>query len=585
MTVHNIHSWTLDQATLLSGSAIVTGSSDLPRRITANVDYQQRVLELNPSGYWPLSAVTPNWGPFPDLSTNSRSLYASTSSNWDLFNTRLPGHQMAGDTRTSLQRYLNGFQLSAAAIYPEHDFIVGSPFSVMAWCMFIQSAGDFYISTILSDRNSAGWLLQSNAGLSSRVPNFAVFSGSSSTNVYINTEQERFFRNDLGHVVYTYNGGATNNLSSWKAYVNGKAVAIAFTGTPANLSVGRLTGTASVYSQGTNHNNTYIRMQDLAVWNSKCLTPTEVASLANVPFGPARFQKSFTSPATVKGVLLSGGGANDILQSKVTPVIRARVDDGPMYEMNPSTGRVLISSSWTVLALSASQTLTVDVSQTHYISSSLPFVGDPLGGGPALVFEEEAPPHPANIISIHSRDGYIEIDFDHGIEGTVQPTSDPAPAVQLGEAMIVSSDTLHLMNEPHEVAVIPAGPIRIAQGYNVASFAHLGFGGMSPIQMPSAGTITATSNPVPPPTSGYASLPSVRKLTWAPATDANIERYRIYSGPTLTGSWSLVADLTASLSSQHYVSGTFSYTLSTPLATHYRLDAIDAFNQSGSTYF
>jgi hypothetical protein len=75
-------------------------------------------------------------------------------------------------------------------------------------------------------------------------------------------------------------------------------------------------------------------------------------------------------------------------------------------------------------------------------------------------------------------------------------------------------------------------------------------------------------------------------IRWAPSPDVDILKYDIYSGATSTGSWTFLTDVLHSLSGPDYSSGTFFYNdISGSSSTWYRLDAIDSFAQTGSSYF
>src|SRR5512133_205559 len=113
--------FTLDQATLTNGAAIVAAGSGLPRRITGQIDYSQRVLALNPSGYWRLGEAA---GQALDSTANARHL--TLTGSWSRAQ---PGHGRGGSAWLSLKNINNLARCTAAAEYPEHRLVGGVPFA------------------------------------------------------------------------------------------------------------------------------------------------------------------------------------------------------------------------------------------------------------------------------------------------------------------------------------------------------------------------------------------------------------------------------------------------------------------------
>jgi hypothetical protein len=131
---------------------------------------------------------------------------------------------------------------------------------------------------------------------------------------------------------------------------------------------------------------------DLGLWEST-LTANQVAILAGSG-SKATFTRTFTKDGTIRGLLMDGKG-----------ILPASADG---VTMTPNTGLVYVDSAWTEKTVAADASISVDVTLPLTEDLALdPYLGDPSGGGPGLVYEEEDPT-PTYVVPV--REGYAEVD-------------------------------------------------------------------------------------------------------------------------------------------------------------------------------
>jgi hypothetical protein len=447
VTVGRSHIFSLDDAALSGGAAIVAAGSGLPRRITGAIDYEARVLALGPSGYWPLNETT---GQFLDRSAAARHL---THSAGTIQRAQL-GCGIGGSLTAALASS-NAYNvvISADAVYDEHKILPSVGFAMCAWVRNPTTGGGYQgiVGTNSWSAGSHGWQWLAWYGsapyLAVQTIRVRASSGEQYARDSVGGRASRVFRSEWTFVAVRHSGGVTRFLTDgvWEPGTSGPLV------DPAAAVAALRVVNGSLTSDVQRH------WHHLALWGGAVAVPSEAQLLAlatAIPCGraPWTLPVDVTQPRTLKGFAVPGSLSRSVNTTESRLGVRCYYSIAGAAEVEFDPGDDLSVS----IPTGATCTLAADL--THHHLDDLPWIGDSLGGGPVALYEEADPAHPANATAVRSTFGAIEIDFDHGIESTVQPTNDPLPALQLGAASIVDGTTLRL---EHEGMLTVAEPLAV----------------------------------------------------------------------------------------------------------------------------
>jgi hypothetical protein len=420
MHVNNLHTWTLDEAIRDSGLVIASAGNGLPRRITGQIDYAARVLALDPSAYWQMNSAT---------SAHADSVPGGQALNdigGGTFVRQSTGHGRGGDIRTCLD--LNsGRTLSGGVPAARHTFTVGQPFSLSMFHRRRHTGALLSSDILIGTKYQLSYIY---SGWGFFPSGFALHPGNTSTlsisaakpGDETSTYSTRWIGGVWNHFVVSYNGGPTNQTSSWAYYVNGESWTISING---GLFVN---GTAFPGTNILGASGLPGDYQDIAIWNNRALTTQEVMDLASPPLGRSTFSHVIDGDSTVKSLILPGRHRRDLAGSACATSYIS-LDAGAYSPIEQNSTRL-------GLTVQSGSVVSIAVDLVHHAGTPLPYIGDDEGGGPAFITEEEAPPHPATITSIHSYAGRIEIQTDHGFDPLPPVISDPRPAVQISGATL-----------------------------------------------------------------------------------------------------------------------------------------------------
>jgi hypothetical protein len=407
---------------------IANAGGGLPRRITGAVDYSTRVLALAPTSYWQMGEAAGNFadaGSLPD----PISVF-----NYPASQTRaVAGHSSGGDVRAAMRvsDANNNSFFGVAAVNANHALPGYSvPFSIAFWIRSQCDKGPpvriAHTRNYTQGNAAAGWSL-GILGVSSAGLGLTLAIGSGIAYVDVTLVGPRGAGNGAmdgrwHHVAFVHSGTtAINSPSDWACYFDGAPAAFVVTGsTP---TVGGATGPVPLRFLNGSGASLSADLQDFAIWRNRGLTASEVASLGNPNIGKASWSLARAVDATVRGLLIPG----DTIQSSTGPRPGRRVylsTGGARTEVDPSAPLDY--------AVTAGQTLTVDVEQIHNAGTGpVPFVADAGGNGPAVVYEESDPPTPPPPPPIPPVTGSVTYD---PAPSPVMAWGSPSPAPVVGRA-------------------------------------------------------------------------------------------------------------------------------------------------------
>jgi hypothetical protein len=474
VTVGRSHIFSLDEA-VLTGEVIASAASGLPRRIRPKGDIAS-VLALGPSGLWRFGEAADAWA--DSVGGNNAAMVGVGGG----LARAVAGSPVVDDGDLAVN-WINGANYACAnaptvlaAQHPRY----GIGFTSSAWFVPTQAGG---YSLSLGSANSGlypgagGWRLFivpssgpiGTASLEVYGAGSGLFAANYTGSLVGNDNAMRYM-----HVAWTWDGTYSSALYGVSLWVNGVFVPFTgvvqnngFTSQPSLQAPGGLwfggvpaAGNAVAAPRMTGY------MDEVSVF-PRALSAAEILTLyvqgANLQ-KRARWALPFAAAATVTSLEIPGYRSLASLPNPGAPGLPHDIAETPHRTFlsvdGGATRTEVTPGSVPTYPVSSGQTLTLDVDTTWAVPGKTPrpFIGDSLGGGPAVLYEEADPAHPANATAVRSTFGAIEIDFDHGIESTVQPTNDPLPALQLGAASIVDGTTLRL---EHEGMLTVAEPLAV----------------------------------------------------------------------------------------------------------------------------
>jgi hypothetical protein len=421
VTVGRSHVFSLDDATLSGGAVIRDAGGGLPRRVMG-ARYTQHVIDLAPSGYWPLDEASGN---FIDRSPNARDL--TPTANYAV--RRAMTYLRGGEVSYAINASGTG-NSAASGTYPEHQIAVGTPFTMMFWWQIGNGASSNFAITNNGQVNPAipGFFVRNNIG------RYFEANFSSTTGAYATVKTLSYvYPFEWGQpwitpTILRYNGGALTSAASWSLRQSGVVAPLTVTasGSPANIGTGTLRVAYGIQSATTFFGG-------VAIWNNRRLTDAQCAILdAATPCGTARW----TLPAdaaqdrTLKGVQLPGRLARADL-TRLGVRVYYQIGADPRVEFDPGDDLSV--------SIPAGAACYLDADLVHNHIDDLPWIADSLGGGPVALYEEPAPVLSVTVDAIHSRAGAIDVTLSQAPVSVATPTSDAQPAIQLGAATIAGA--------------------------------------------------------------------------------------------------------------------------------------------------
>lgn len=434
MTVHRTHTFALADADL-TGSSLTTASAGggLNGRITGAFDFGAAVLALAPSGYWRMGE---SGGSFEDGTANNRDLTLSGTTG---VTRGVSGHGRGGDTGAGLQTTGTG-EAVAGGEYAEHRFTAGTPWAVLVHGKRNTDtlSGYAFANTRNSPSasgNTAGWAICANS-----LGTVLLYIGNGSTNCSLRITDESAAGAGWRSIAFIYNGGATNSAASWTAVVDGVTVTTSASG--ADLAAGGAITSAAALQVGQQSTSSIVT-QDVAIWSAVTPpTPEQIAALQNIALGKMRWTLAFPAAATIRGTTVPGGITRTNNGS-------ATSKDIALYLSTDGVNRTAVTlGEDPAYAVTAGQTLYLDVELTHLAGEHLPFVGDSTGlFGPTIFYEEAEAAVTVNVTGITTSASGIDIETNYNFGTVAAPTNGAAPALYVTSATAVGDTLTIVANE------------------------------------------------------------------------------------------------------------------------------------------
>jgi hypothetical protein len=386
MAVGRSHVFTLDDAALTGGAAIVSAGSGLPRRITPRMDYAGLVLSLAPSAFWRFDETAGN---FLDRTAGARHLTPYVSAERGV-----AGPGLGGDLAVAFgSSSMGAFDATGSS---PHGLVVGTPYSAFAKCR-VACAGSGINHAIIgvgvSSQHYAGgtwlgWKLCNLSAIAGAVDTrLYVFytAGVAGRIVYSNSFDAFPLLDGKWHSVgFTYNGGSITSAASFQLYVDGNPCSVMSNGaTSTAVAAPEPVGAwAAIGASGS------VYVQDAALWTGTALTAAQMKALAQPDCGRARW----TLPAdavnarTLKGLEVPGSLSRNMPSSTdMRHGVRAYYDVGAgRVEFDPGDDLAV--------SVPAGTAVTLDLDFMHHDLADLPWVADSVGGGPVALYDEPDPP-------------------------------------------------------------------------------------------------------------------------------------------------------------------------------------------------